>query len=628
MNMGNGNLSVNSPLLDRLASAPMVGDGAMGTHLYELGYDIRLGPERLSVTVPEAVRQIHDAYVEAGAELLETNTFAANRISLNKSGLGDQTAAINSAATRLALASAGRRAWVAGSIGPVAITPLDDSWDASLARAAYREQAEILCNCGVHALMLETFNSLEAILPALEECQNIASGRIPVIAQMVFADGIHAPNASPSVLANRLIDGGATVVGANCGRGLQSIRPAIDELLSSCSGKAFVSVYPNAGYPEQIGGRTVYLATPAYIATQSTEWARRGVRLLGGCCGTTPDTIRAIKHALSSLRRFPVMSSPVSFSVLAQATVSLEEKNFEPITGGFLDDAKNIRYPVIAEIDPPPHLEWQPVLQGAKSLLDSGAHAISLAENPLASVRMDNFFIGAKIREATGRQVICHITCRDRNSIGMQSALMGAHAAGIEAVLAVTGDPTVNAGHNKATSVYEMNSLSLVRLATGLNRGQTAAGRDLRGATNFSIGVAFNSAAANLAAEAARLRRKCHEGARFVMTQPVFDLDQAKRVLDVTQIDGIRVFLGLLPPISLKMAVYLHNEVPGIKLNEAILSKLQSLQAIEDQEKFGIDVITSLIDKLASFIDGLYFITPGTRWRCLLPLLEQVNTMR
>lgn len=617
----------HASLLDRLAAAPLVGDGAMGTYLHELGHDIRQGPESLVLSDPDAVRRVHAAYVEAGAELLETNTFGANALSLAAQEERALAREVNAAAARLALEAADGRAWVAGSIGPVPWTTHDEAWDSAAALEAYREQAQALVSAGVHALLLETFEDLDLLRLALRACRAAAGEQVPIIAQMVYADG-HASGLRAEEIARRLVADGAAVVGANCGRGLPSIRTTVDGLMAGCGDRAFVSAYPNAGYPEQLRGRTVYLSTPAYIAEQAAAWARRGVRLIGGCCGTTPETIRAIRQALAGLRRVPALRMQSAVAAPAATPVTPAVPPTPATAGGFLKAIEGMRLPAIAELDPPPHLDWQPTLAGARALLDAGAQAISLAENPLASIRMDNLFVGAAIRRATGGHVVCHVTCRDRNSLGLQSALLGAHAAGIEAVLAVTGDPAPPVAHGRVVSVYELTSLGLVRLAAGMNQGRSATGRDLKGSTRFSIGVAFNSAAPNLAAETARLRRKAGEGAAFVMTQPVFEPDHARRVLEAARSSGLRVFLGFLPPVTLKLARYLHHEVPGIRLPDDLLRKLEALPQVADQERAALEHTANLLDVLAEELDGVYLIAPGTRWRVLLPLLDRIQTHR
>jgi len=530
--------------------------------------------------------------------------------------------ALNAAAVRLAREAAAGRAWVAGSVGPAAAAA-DEPRDAVAVGEAYREQIEGLCEGGADALLLETFERLDDLLLALAAARRVAGRALPVIAQLVFAEGCAVSGESADEAARRLLQAGADVVGANCGRGLQAIRQAVDGLLRGADGTGYVSAYPNAGYPERIGGRTIYLGTPAYIAQQAAEWVRRGVRLVGGCCGTSPETIRAIRQALAALRKVPrvTVRTAAGPSAAAAAASAPPPAATQATPGGFLRAVAGSRLPVIAEIDPPAHLDWQPWAEGARALLAAGADAISLAENPLASIRMENFFLAAWLRRETRGQVVCHVTCRDRNSLGLQSSLLAAHAAGVGAVLAVTGDPAQRGGHQRVMSVYEQTSVGLVRLIATLNAGRTSTGRDLRGRTDFSIGVAFNSAAANPAAETEKLRRKRDEGAVFVMTQPVFDRDQAHRVLEQTRLEGVRVFPGFLPPVTRKLAHYLHHEVPGIRLAGPLLQMLDRYEQPEDQQRAALEWTRELIAALAPELEGVYLITPGARWQALLPLL-------
>jgi len=622
---------VHIGLIERLFESPLLADGAMGTYLHETGYDLREGPEQLVLTTPDAVRRIHAAYIDAGAELIETNTFTANRFALAGTAQTGKARELNAAAARLAREAAAGRAWIAGAVGPIVPTGEEAAADEAALRDAYREQFEALREGGVDALWLETFDDWNQLLPAVDEALAVAGDEIPVFASMVFADGFAASGETAETVARRLAGRGVRGVGVNCGRGLQAVSQAVEGLLAGCGEQAFVGAFPNAGYPERMGGRTVYLATPAYMARQAAEWVWAGVRIVGGCCGTTPDTIRAMRQAIGALRAVPPtrvrrVAAPTPITV-APVTVPPPETSVS-IPGGFLESVAAVRVPVIAEIDPPPHLDCAPMLAGAKALLAAGAHAVSLAENPLASIRMENFYLAGLLRRETNGQVICHITGRDRNAIGMQSALMAAHAAGIEAVLAVTGDPAQLGGHRRGVSVYEHNSVGLVRLAAALNNGRSSTGRDLKGSTHFSLGVAFNASAVNLDAEVARLRRKQAEGARFVMTQPVFDEDQARRVLDAAgSVPDLRIFLGFLPPISLRLARYLHHEVPGIRLPETLLARLETLPDPADQERFGLEATATLIDRLADVLQGVYLITPGARWQVLPPLIRRVAAL-
>lgn len=609
---------------ERLQQAPLVGDGAMGTYLHELGFDLRNGPEQLNITNPDAIRRVHSAYLEAGAELLRTNTFSANRFAFTN------YQDILCAGAALAKEVAGNRAYIAGAIGPV--SPADDEEKSDeLLRDSYQEQFDVLRQTGVDLLLLETFESFEQVVPAVQAALSVANNEIPVFVNMVFSDGFLANGEDALTAAERLILWGVSGVGINCGRGMQAVRAALDGLALGAAEHAYISVYPNAGYPERIGGRTAYIDTSLYMAREAINWIRKGARIVGGCCGTTPDTIRAIRHSVASMRNVPASRVTSKHPILVHTPALTLQPHVQPpatkpICGGFLNSVQNIVLPIIAEIDPPPHLDMAPMFAGAQALFAAGADAISLAENPLASARMENFFVAHRLRQETGKQVICHITGRDRNALATQSALMAAHVAGLEAVLAITGDPPQIGGHQKGVGVYEHTSVGLVRLLNTLNNGRTMSGRDLKGKTNFSIGVAFNSAAANLDAEISKLRRKEAEGAQFIMTQPVFDTAQAKRVMEaLSAFPRLRVFLGFLPPISERLALYLHNEVPGIRLPEAFLKTI-SMLAPADQERFATEETLSLIDSLKKDLRGIYLITPGAKWQVLENLIQTITS--
>ncbi|MFO7534074.1 MAG: bifunctional homocysteine S-methyltransferase/methylenetetrahydrofolate reductase [Kiritimatiellia bacterium] len=606
--------------LERLGEAPIIGDGAIGSYLLELGYTPGKASEELVLTRPEAVRQVHDAYLQAGSEWIETHSFGAHPLVLESAGLAGRAADINRAAARLACQAAGARAWVAGAMGPPGLSPTDENWNEEQVREGYRIQAQSLLEGGAPLLILETFEDLDMLLLALQAVRAAAGSGIPLIAQLVFDDGGSlARGVTAGEAARRLKAAGADVIGANCGRGIQSVRRAVSGLLKE-AGATPVSAFPNAGFPERIGGRLAYLSSPAYFADHAAQMVREGVRLVGGCCGTSPETIRAIRLRVAGLKRLAPQESarPPAETVPAPPTSS---------EGAFLEKLRS-RWPLIAELDPPPHLDYAPALEGAKALSAAGADAISLADNPLASIRLDNMAFGALLRRTCDTQVIAHVTCRDRNSLGLQSALMGAHVQGIEALLAVTGDPCPRTTHGRAVSVYEMQSAGLIRLIAGLNRGVTTAGRDLRSCTRFSIGAAFNSAASSLEAELQRLRRKQAEGARFVMTQPVFDLERARRVLDLLAPTGLRVFLGFLPLVSSRLAFYLHNEVPGITIPRNLLDELAAEPDAARQEQKGLDHAAALMEQLRDRLDGIYLITPGARWKALLPLIARVNQWR
>lgn len=583
----------------------------------EAGGDLSQGPDLLNLTRPDLIRQIHDEFADAGAMLIATNTVNANVFCLRRLGLEKRLRDINLAGAKLAVDSAGKNAFVAGAVGPLGLT-LDEDWDLLSLREAYGGQLSALLEGGVHALQFLSFANLAELAFAVKEARRLAGPDIPIFAQMLFSEnGLCESGETATVAAKRLLDAGADGVGVNGGRSITSTIKAAELLLAGSAAKP-VAAYPNAGYPETSdGGRLVYMATPSYMGDIAIRLAKAGVRIIGGFSGTTPEMVRAMVLAITTLRSKPTITAP-------SVPVPVPETPSPFKSGAFLESLSG-SCPVIAEIDPPPHLGFEGIVKDARAVVEAGAQAISMAENPLASLKMSNLALGGIIRREIGVHAICHLTCRDHNLLGMQSILMGMHAENIRAVLALTGDPLVSsAGQGK--SVFDLNSFTLTRLIAGMNRGVTHSGASLKGQTDFSIGVAFNSAARNLENERQRLQKKVSEGARFVMTQPVFDPEHARRILEQTRLPGIRVFLGFFPLVSARSALYLHNEVPGIRIPEAILSQLSSLPDKADQEKAGLDSCRQLLDTLSKDLNGVYLISPHNRPSLLLPLIQQIRT--
>lgn len=608
--------------LDHLQSEYLVGCGAHDSRLFDAVVDEAGGPEMLNLTNPALVRRIHEEYADAGATVMATNTTAANAICLRRCGMESKQREINLAGARLAVESAGAATCVAGSVGPLGFT-LEEDWDLDMLKSAYRDQMAALLEGGIHLFQLEFFTNLEELLLAIEQAKDLGGPDVPVIAQMTFLDGARiASGEEAGQVARTLVQAGADIVGANCGQSIAGTARAAEAFLGG-AGATPVSAYLNAGYPEASDGRLVYMASPDYMAEAAMKLAKAGVRLLGGCCGATPDVIHAMKLRLSTIRY--KQQAPAAAPAPAGSTAAVRAVRGTPSfkSGDFLNRLRK-RAPIIAEIDPPGHLQVRAMLDDALAVAASGADAISLADNPLASLKMSNIAAATMLQQESGIQTICHVTCRDRNLLGLQSELMGAHALGIRGILAITGDPMGrSAGAGRA--VFDLNSFTLVRLLAGLNRGSSHAGAALKDETDFSIGVAFNSAARNLDHETRRLEKKVAEGARFVMTQPVFDSEQAMRVLDATRAAGCRVFLGFFPLVSARAALYLHNEVPGMRIPPAVLEKLTSLKSREDQEKAGLDLTCRLLESLADKLDGIYLISPHNRARLLSPLVAMIR---
>jgi homocysteine S-methyltransferase len=607
--------------LNRLGDGLVTDSGPAADRLAALGAEVSPLAALLNLTRPDLVRRVHQEYADAGAGLLNTNTADANMFVLRRRGLEAKMSALNEAGVRLALECAGRQTLVAGVVGPLGLT-IEEDWDLDSIAEAYRSQIQALLDAGVHAIRLEAFANLAELRFAVGQARAAAGAGIPVMALMTFNDGGCVESGeNAATVARTLGEAGADVIGACGGRGLAVTARAVEELLKAAPDRP-VCAGLNAGFPETEAGRLVYLASPDYIAETAMRLARAGARILGAYAGTTPEMVRAISLALTTVR------AKAAASAVAPAAVTVGPfpgpvSPAPPKDGAFLRGLRHA-LPVIAEMDPPGHLQYAPLIEDARVLIEAGADAISMAENPLASLKMSNIALAAIIRRETGARTICHITCRDRNLLGMQSAVMGAHALGIESILALTGDPLAPVA-GAGRSVFDLNSFTLVRLLAGMNRGLTQAGTSLKGETDFSIGVAFNANARNLANEEQRLARKAAEGARFIMTQPVFDPVHARRILELTGRHGVRVFLGFFPLVSARTALYLHNEVPGIRIPEQVLQRLNSLPDKNDQEKAGLEMTVNLMNDLQQELDGVYLISPHNRPRLLAPLIRMIR---
>ena len=617
-------MSRGSDYIARLREQCLPAGGPVEDRLMDAGADLSRGAAWLNVRQPDQIRRVHGEAVDAGATLIDTNTIGGSGMALARQGLGERCAEINIAGARLAVEAAGKSAVVAGAIGPLGLT-LDEDWDLDTLRDAYVTQAAALAEGGVHLFRLASFTNLPELLFAVRVIREKHGAELPMLAQMIFGDGGRvASGETADEAAQALVRSGADLIGAEGGRSIASTLHATERLAAN-AGQALVAAHPNAGHPEADGGRLVYMASPAYMAETALRLVKAGARLIGGCGGATPEMVRAVALALTTLRAKPVS---MAGKAVASAPAAPQPSGFK--TGGFLSGLP-AAWPVIAEIDPPGHLLFQGVIEDARAAAKAGADAISMAENPLASLKMSNIALAGIVRREIGVQTICHQSCRDHNLLGIQSLLMGLHALDIQAVLALTGDP-LGAGTGAGRSVFDLNSFTLTRLVAGLNRGVSQAGVNLKAETNFSLGVAFNSSARNLAGEAQRLKRKLDEGARFVMTQPVFDAEHGRRVLEMVQPIGMKIFLGFFPLVSARSALYLHNEVPGIHIPEAVLKMLTAISSKEDQEKAGLEACARLLDDLRDDLravsGGVYLISPHNRAQLLVPLIRQVCAWR
>ncbi len=602
--------------IDRLKGGVLVADGAVGTMLYNKGVSLDANFEHLNLVRPELVRELHREYLDAGAQLIETNTFGANRSRLQPIGLGGRVREINLRGAELARdAAAGRDVFVAGSMGPLVRTRGEDAEPASGEVAAlFREQADALAEGGVDLLLLETFTDLGQLQAALAAARGTG---LPVVASMAFQEGGRtAGGADAEAVAVVLERAGAAAVGANCSAGPLEVLKIVQRMARATTLPLIAC--PNSGFPEYVEGRYLYRTTPDYFARMAREMVAAGAQIVGGCCGTTPDHIRAIAAAVAGMRPAPRTVHPVAASPATPAA--------EPTpTGGFLA-GWGTRPVVTVELDPPRGLDCGKVLEGSRVLKAAGADAINLAENPLARVRMGNLPLAQLIQREVGIEVIAHITCRDRNLLGMQSDLMGAHLLGVKNLLAVTGDPARIGDHAGATSVYDLNSYGLIELMAGLNAGVNGLGNPIGGSTGFTIGAAFNPNSPRMEVQVARLEKKVAGGAAFVQTQPVFDLAVLREMLDRTRHLSIPILPGVLPLVSERNCEYLHNEVPGISIPDAIRRRMAGREK-EEGAREGLAIAREFIAAAHGMVGGFYLIPPFGRFGIAAELVRFIREL-
>jgi methionine synthase / methylenetetrahydrofolate reductase (NADH) len=604
-----------SRFLDELRAGLMLGDGAMGTLFYQRGEPLDASYDALNLDKPAVVRQIHRDYLEAGARLIETNTFGANRLKLEKFGLDQQVQAINCAGARLAREAADSvGAFVAGSVGPLVATP-STALEPDLMTRCYREQMEGLVEGGVDVLILETFSKLSELEIALKVARSLTS--LPLIASLSMSDDGHtADGLRINAAFARLRSAGADVTGLNCHMGPMGTERLLEEL--SVGSDDLISAYPNAGRPQFYEGRYIYHPTPQYFADYLPKLIAQGARLMGGCCGTAPETIRAMAQAMRS-------QQPISAKAGKALTEPVRRLDLSrpPAAEGLLEISRR-RTLVVTELDPPKSLRMEKMLEGAQALKEAGTDFLTLADNSLAILRISNMAAAHLIRERTGLEPVIHLACRDRNIIGLQSELMGLHALGLHHVLALTGDPAKMGDHPGATSVYDINSIGLIKTIKRLNEGFADNGRDLKAKTQFTIGCAFNPNARNLDSQTRKLEDKLKAGAQFVMTQPVFDAALVKATSQRTSHFRIPVLVGVMPLLNARNAEFLHNEVPGIVIPDRVRDRLRGKEGSAGNQE-GLDIARELCQSILTCFKGIYLITPLMRFDLTVNLSQYVR---
>jgi len=557
--------------LEALDARVLVCDGAMGTMLYAKGIFLNRCFDELNVSQPDLVAEVHREYVRAGAEVLETNTFGANRFKLANFGLSDRTRVLNVQGARIARHAARDAAWVAGSMGPLGVriepwgrTGVGDAED------VFREQAAALLEGGVDLFMLETFRDLSEILAAIRAVRSLTP--LPIVAQITTEeDGNSLDGTPPEAFARELERSGADVIGVNCSVGPAAMLETV-EAMARLTGARLVA-QPNAGRPRDVDGRNLYLCSPEYMATYARRFVAAGARLVGGCCGTTPEHIRqiatAVRATIPAAKR-PAPAAPAEHQASPAPMVPRREKS------GLARAFDEGRFVAVVEVSSPRGLNLAPVVAQAARFRDLGATAVNVPDYPRSGARASALALGVLLEQQGHVETLLHYSCRDRNLLGMQSDLVGAHAMGLRNVLLTTGNPASQASYADATSVFDVDAIGLTNMVARLNRGLDIGGQPIGEPTRFHIGVGMNPFAPNPDAEWRRLEHKMEAGAEFIVTPAIFDLEAFEPVVERLRRTGLPILAGVAALESLRHAEFLASEVTGVRVPDAVFDRLRA----------------------------------------------------
>lgn len=596
-------------------------DGAMGTLLYSRGVFVNVCFDELNLSRPELVQGIHEEYVDAGAEILETNTFGANPVKLSSYGLAERTEEINAVAARVARQAAGSRAHVAGAIGPLGIR-IEPWGPTSLDEAVgyFRRQVLGLLEGGVEGFVLETFADLSEIQCAVRAVRTETD--LPVFAQMtVGQDGKTAYGTDTRHLATELSTSGADVIGLNCSVGPAVMLDAIEDMADATA--LPLSAQPNAGFPRTVRDRKIYLASPEYMAQYSRRMIDVGVCFVGGCCGTTPDHVRKMRDAVAAVQ-------PKHVSV--HVPTRIEEDSGAALDAVPLDERsawgrKLARGEVVASVEILPPHSWDAteITEPARKLKVAGVDVVSLVESPRSRSRMGALSAALIIEREVGIEAVVHYTCRDKNMLGMISDLLGAAAAGIRNILVVSGDPPAMGPYPDATAVFDIDSIGLTNVVQGLNRGLDPGGNSIGAPTEFVQGVAVNQGAVDQERELQRFAYKVEAGADFAVSQPVFDVDALERFLDKAGHHGIPVVAGIWPFSSLRHAEFLANEMPGVNVPVEIVERMRNAQVSgpEAAVEEGVTIALEMIEAVRPLVRGFHLSAPHRKVDVALRVLRE-----
>jgi methionine synthase I (cobalamin-dependent)/5,10-methylenetetrahydrofolate reductase len=609
--------------LARIKHSPVLCDGAMGTLLYAKGIFINRSYDELNLSQPDLIRGIHHDYLQAGAEIIETNTFGANSFRLARHSVADKVRDINRAGVRLAREAAKSfDVWVAGSVGPLGtrIEPLGKT-SYQEARDAFREQIQALVESGVDLLILETFGYLEEIHQAMLAARDIHPS-IPIVAQVTIdEDGNCLDGSDPQTFTPKLAEWGADVIGCNCSVGPVAMLDAMERVrvLTSLP----LSAQPNAGIPRSVDGRNIYLCSPEYMASYARKFVAAGVRLVGGCCGTTPDHIRVMKSALrvgeARGRTAAVRSGSTQPAPPPIAAVPLEKRS--PL-GAKLAAGE---FATMVEIVPPKGIDVSKEIEGARFLKSVGVDGVNIPDSPRASARMSNQALSLLIQREVGIDAILHYTCRDRNVLCIQSDLLGAAAVGIRNLICITGDPPKMGNYPDATAVFDVDAIGLVNIVHNLNRGLDLGGNSIGVGTGFVIGVGANPGLTDLDEEIRRFEFKVEAGAEYVVTQPVFDLRLLEVFLRRIEHYKIPLIAGIWPLVSVRNAEFMKNEL-RVSVPDSILERMARAQNPEAARAEGVAIAREMLMACRQMTQGAQISAPMGRYTSAVDVLEALGT--
>jgi methionine synthase / methylenetetrahydrofolate reductase(NADPH) len=590
-----------APFLDEMNRRVLVCDGAMGTMLYAKGIFLNRCFDELNLTQPDLVAEVHQAYIRAGADVIETNTFGANRVKLGSFGLADRVAVLNSQGARIARHAARESAYVAGSLGPLGIriepwgkTGVDE------AEEYFREQAQALHDAGVDLFILETFRDVNEIGAAVRAVRSICD--LPVVAQVTTEeDGNSLDGAAPESFVPELERLGASLVGVNCSVGPAAMLETVERMGRVAS--VPLSAQPNAGRPREVEGRNIYLSSPEYVASYARRFISHGVRLVGGCCGTTPEHIRHIKMAVRGLTPAnTAVSVGTAREELRPAPVDAVPR---PEKSRMANTLARGAFMVSVELLPPRGYQSDTLVEQARQLRIHGVDLVSIPDGARARARMSALAAALLVQQQAGVETILHYACRDRNLLGMQSDLLGAHSMGVRNVLLITGDPPNVGDYPDATAVFDVDSIGLTNVVSRLNRGLDIGGQAIGPPTSFHIGVAANPAALNLDEEIRRFHYKVEAGAEFAVTQPVFDAEELstflRRIADVR----IPIVAGIMPLDSLRHAEYMANEVPGVRVPSSVMDRIRRADAAGKAAAEGLSIASEMVEAVRPCVQGI-----------------------